>query len=50
MNIDICSDHKDNGYKNPHKPKAKVRTILTPKTTPKVKFSYNTIQSNLILT
>ena len=50
MNTDIYSNHKDKGYKNPQKPKANVCTILTPKTTPKVKFFYNTIQPNLIIT
>ena len=32
MNADIHSDNEDKGYKNPHKPKAKVHTTLTPKT------------------
>ena len=32
MNTDIHSDIEDKGYKNPHKPKAKVHTTLTPKT------------------
>ena len=32
MNADIHSDNEDKGYKNPHKQKANVHTILTPKT------------------
>ena len=32
MNADFHSDNEDNGYKNPHKPKAKVHIILVPKT------------------
>ena len=32
MNAGIHSDKKDKGYKNPHKPKAKVHITLTPKT------------------
>ena len=32
MNADIHLDKEDKGYKNPHKPKAKVHTILIPKT------------------
>ena len=36
MNADIHSDIE--GYKNPHKPKAKVHTILTLKATPKLNY------------
>ena len=32
MNAGIHSNNEDKGYKNPHKPKAKVHTILIPKT------------------
>ena len=32
MNANIHLDNKDKGYKNPNKPKAKVHTILIPKT------------------
>ena len=32
INVDIHSDNEDKGYKNPHKPKAKVHTILIRKT------------------
>jgi len=32
MNAYIHSDNEDKGYKNPHKPKAKVHITLTPKT------------------
>ena len=38
MNADIHLDKEDKGYKNPHKPKAKVHTTLTPKTILKLNY------------
>ena len=46
MNADIHLDKEDKGYKNPHKPQAKVHTTLTPKTI--LKLNYFAIYFNWI--